>query len=102
MVYKPTSLYIDPTKRTQEMEDFGIRSLPEFKGSAYNKFDIPINKKYKFQQNYKNLNQINFIIHKILKNYKTEVRNFKNYKKKILNEEKLFKKQLLKIFFKQK
>ena len=36
MVYKPTSLYIDPTKRTQEMEDFGIRSLPEFKGSAYN------------------------------------------------------------------
>jgi len=33
---KLTSLYIDPTKRTQEMEDFGIRSLPEFKGSAYN------------------------------------------------------------------
>ena len=36
MVYKPTSLYIDPTKRTQEMEEFGIRTLPEFKGSAYN------------------------------------------------------------------
>ena len=107
-IFQKTKLYIDfgyhpgKDKMPREAVLFNNCVITNFKGSAYNKFDIPINKKYKFQQNYKNLNQINFIIHKILKNYKTEVRNFKNYKKKILNEEKLFKKQLLKIFFKQK
>ena len=33
---KPTSFYIDPTKRTEQMEEYGIRTLPEYTGSEYN------------------------------------------------------------------
>ena len=41
MAKPPTSFYIDPTKRTGVMEEYGVRTLPEFQGSAYHLRDVP-------------------------------------------------------------
>ena len=54
------------------------------------KFDIPINKQFKFKQKYNDLKKINHIIEKLLKNYQKEIKKFTSYKKKVLNEEKMF------------
>ena len=41
MARQPTSFYIDPAKRTEVMEEYGVQTLPEFQGSAYNLRDVP-------------------------------------------------------------
>ena len=78
-----------------------IASLQTLKGVAGNKFDIPINKKFKFKQTYSDLNKINSTIDSFFDNYKENLNFFSGYKKKFLKR-KEFKKQLLSIFRKLK
>ena len=106
-IFKKTKIYIDfgyhpgKDKMPREAVLFNNCILTNYKGSAKNNYDIPIGKKFKFNQKYNDIDKINFIIDVLFKNYSKEVKLFKNYKKKVLNEEKLFKTQLLKLFRKQ-
>ena len=103
-IFKKTKIYIDfgyhpgKDKMPREAVLFNNCIITNLKGSAKNKFDIPINKKFKFDQKYKNLLKIKYQIDQLFINYKKEIKYFKNYKRKVLNEEKLFKNQLIKIF----
>ena len=72
--------------------------ITNMKGSANNNIDIPIKSKFKFTEKYSNLNNIKILINQIFFNHKKELKNFNNYKKKILNEKKVFEKQVLNIF----
>ena len=36
--------------------------ITNFKGSAYNKIDIPISKEFKFVENHRNIKKINLLI----------------------------------------
>ncbi len=103
-IMSKTKVYIDfgyhpgKDKMPREATLFDNCILTNFKGSAKNKYDIPINKKFKFYQKYSELNKINITISNLFKNYNKEIKKFSRYKRKILNEERVFKKQLLKIF----
>lgn len=105
-VFKKTKIYIDfgyhpgKDKMPREAVLFDNCILTNYKGSAKNKFDIPISNKFKFRQKYNELNKIDSLINYLFKNHKTELKKFVKYKKKVLDEEKVFKRQLLKIFFK--
>ena len=68
------------------------------RGSAKNNYDIPIKKKYKFDEKNSNLKKIKYSIDNIFNDYKNEIKNFKNYKRQILNEKKIFNRDLIKIF----
>ena len=59
-------------------------------GSARNKIDIPISKKYKFEKPIESSSQIYGLIQDIFDNFDQHIIEFKKYKKIILNEEKLF------------
>ncbi len=104
-IFKKSKIYIDfgyhpgKDKMPREAVLFNNCIITNYKGSAENKFDIPINKQFKFKQKYNDLKKINHIIEKLLKNYQKEIKKFTSYKKKVLNEEKMFKKQLLNIFY---
>ena len=106
-IFKKSKIYIDfgyhpgKDKMPREAVLFNNCIITNNKGSAKNKFDIPIKNQFKFKQNYNELDIINSLIEILLKNYKKEVRKFSNYKKKVLDEEKVFKKQLLNIFVKK-
>ncbi len=107
-IFKKTKLYLDfgyhPGKDRMPREAvlFNNCIITNYRGSAKNKHDIPINEKYKFTENYSNLKKIKLLIFNILKNYKKEFKNFKTYKKKILQEKNNFNKDLKKIFIKKK
>ena len=107
-VFKKSKIYIDfgyhpgKDKMPREAVLFNNCIITNYKGSAKNNFDIPINKNFKFKQRYNDLNKINLLINSMFKNYKKEIIRFKNYKKKVLNEEKEFKNQLQKIFIRVK
>ncbi len=104
-IFNKTKVYIDfgyhpgKDKMPREAVLFNNCIIANFKGSASNKFDIPIANKFKFKLKYNEIDKINFTIKKFFNNYNVEIKNFDNYKKKVLNEEQVFKKQLLDIFF---
>lgn len=60
--------------------------------------DIPIDDKYKFDDDVKNVDKIIETINLCLNNYDTEVKNFQGYRDMIVNEKDKFKKDLLSIF----
>ena len=101
---KRTKIYIDfgyhpgKDKMPREAVLFNNCIITNRKGSAENNFDIPISKRFKFKQKYSDLNSINSTINICLNNHNKEMKKFSKYKKKVLNEEKVFKKQLLNIF----
>ena len=103
-IFNKTKVYIDfgyhpgKDKMPREAVLFNNCIITNFKGSAKNKFDIPITNKYKFKLKYNEIDKINFIIKKLFNNYNKEIKKFNKYKKKVLNEEQVFKKQLLNIF----
>ena len=105
-IYKKTKIYIDfgyhPGKDRMPREAvlFNNCIITNKKGSAKNNIDIPISKKYKFDETKSNLVQINNLILRIFKQHKKELKNFKNYKKIVLNERNKFLKDLKKIFIK--
>ena len=63
--------------------------LTNKRGSAGNKYDIPIKKQYKFEERKFNLKKIKDIIVKIFNDYEKELKNFSKYKKLILEEKKI-------------
>ncbi len=103
-IFKKSKIYIDfgyhpgKDKMPREAVIFNNCIITNLKGSAQNKFDIPIYKNFKFEQKFNDLSRIKLLINNFFKNYKKEIKKFKNYKKKVLNEEKEFKKQLQQIF----
>ncbi len=74
--------------------------ISNLKGSAKNNNDIPISKKFKFNEKSININSIIKKIDEIFLNHKKEFKNFKKYKNQVLNEEKKFRAQILQIFVK--
>ena len=71
------------------------------KGSALNSIDIPIKKKYKFEETKNNLPKIKKTINKIMYEYQKEIKYFRNYKNIVLKEKKKFLIDLKKIFVKK-
>ncbi len=106
-IYKKTKVYLDfgyhpgKDRMPREAALFNNCIITNKKGSAKNKFDIPINNKYKFEEKKINLEKISKTILNIFENYQNELRYFKKYKKNILNEKKNFHKDLRKIFMKK-
>ena len=104
-VFKKTKIYMDfgyhPGKDRMPREAvlFDNCIITNFKGSAYNNYDIPIKKEFKFYEKSKNIKKIITKINKIFLNHKKEFIKFKKYQKKTLQEEKIFKSQILKIFY---
>ena len=73
--------------------------ITNFKGSAYNKIDIPISKEFKFVENHRNIKKINLLILKILNNHQKYLKKFNKYRSQVLKEKK-FLEIKLKIYFK--
>lgn len=107
-IFKKTKIYIDfgyhpgKDKMPREAVLFNNCIITNKKGSAENSYDIPIKNQYKFKERRSNLNKIKYTIDKIFYNHKKEFKNFSNYKKIVLNEKKMFSKDLRKIFKKTK
>ncbi len=105
-IFKKTKIYIDfgfhpgKDRMPREAALFNNCIITNKKGSAKNKFDIAIDKKYKFDEKYLNLPKIKNLIKNILLNHNSELKNFKQYKKKIKSEKMLLKKYIKKIFIK--
>ena len=106
-VFKKTKIYLDfgyhpgKDRMPREAALFDNCIITNQKGSAENNIDIPINRKFKFNEKYSNLKFIKNTMDYVLKNYKKEILKFRHYKKTILKEEKVFKKQLFSIFKKK-
>ncbi len=107
-IYKKTKIYLDfgyhpgKDRMPREAAIFNNCIITNKRGSAKNKYDIPINEKYKFEENYSSLSKIKTQILKIFKDYKNELKNFEPYKKKIINEKNSFIKDLKNIFKKKR
>lgn len=105
-IFKKTKIYIDfgyhPGKDRMPREAvlFNNCIISNLKGSAKNNNDIPISKKFKFNEKSININSIIKKIDEIFLNHKKEFKNFKKYKNQVLNEEKKFRAQILQIFVK--
>ena len=103
-IFNKTKIYIDfgyhpgKDKMPREAVLHNNCIITNYKGSAKNKYDIPISKKFKFEQKYNDIKKINSLINILFKDYSVNIKKFTMYKKKVLNEEKVFKKQLLNIF----
>ena len=67
-------------------------------GSAFFNDAVPINDQFKFDEKRKNLIFIKKKIDNIFLNFDTELLNFENYRKKLNDEESIFKKQVVEIF----
>ena len=106
-IFKKTKIYMDfgyhPGKDRMPREAVLYNNciISNLKGSANNNYDIPINKKYKFNEKSVNINNIIKKIDKVFLNHKKEFKNFQRYKNLVLNEEKKFKTQILQIFDKK-
>ena len=106
-IYKKTKVYLDfgyhpgKDRMPREAALFNNCIITNKKGSAKNKFDVPINEKFKFEEKKMNLEKISKTILNIFKNYQKELKYFKKYKRTILNEKKYFNKDLKKIFVKK-
>ncbi len=103
-IFKKTKIYLDfgyhPGKDRMPREAvlFNNCIITNRRGSAKNNYDIPISKRYKFDERNSNLTKIKNIIDGIFNNYNKEIKYFAKYKKKILNEKKIFNQDLKKIF----
>ncbi len=103
-IYKKTKVYLDfgyhpgKDRMPREAALFDNCIITNKKGSAKNKLDIPISERFKFEEKKINLEKISKTIFNIFKNYHKELKSFKKYKKTILNEKKIFYKDLRKIF----
>ena len=103
-IFEKTKIYIDfgyhpgKDKMPREAVLFNNCIITNYKGSAKNKNDIPINEEFKFYERSKNINKIQTKINEVLLNHKKEFKKFERYKKQVLMEEKNFKSQILKIF----
>lgn len=103
-IFKKTKIYVDfgyhPGKDRMPREAvlFGNCIISNLKGSSKNNIDIPISREFKFSEKYSNIKKIVKKINLIFLNHKKELKKFDKYKKIVLNEEKKFKSQLLKIF----
>ena len=103
-IFKKTKIYLDfgyhpgKDRMPREAALFNNCIIVNRRGSAKNNYDIPINKRYKFDERNSNLKKIKKTIDNIFNNYEKEIKYFTNYKKKILNEKKLFNQNLKKIF----
>ena len=81
-VFQKSKVYIDfgyhpgKDKMPREAAIFENCIITNLKGSAGNKFDIPINKKFKFKQTYSDLNKINSTIDSFFDNYKENLNFF--------------------------
>ena len=67
-------------------------------GSAFYSNAVPINEEFKFYETNKNLSAINNLIKKIFNNFDEELVKFENYRKKLKDQKKTFKKQVKDIF----
>ena len=103
-VFKKTKIYMDfgfhPGKDRMPREAvlFNNCIITNKKGSAKNSFDIPIKGEFKFFEKYTNIVLIKDKIYRIFNNYQKELRHFKKYKSKIINEKQVFQKHLKKVF----
>ena len=68
------------------------------KGSANNISDVAIPNEFKFNEKYLNIKKIDNKIKLIFDNYEKEYSKFDSYKTKILNEKKIFKAEVEKLF----
>ncbi len=106
-IFKKTKIYMDfgyhpgKDRMPREAALFNNCIITNKSGSAKNFKDIPIHSRFKFDEKKSNLKIINSIIFKIFKAHKKELKNFINYKKIILNEKKLFYRDLKRIFVKK-
>ena len=106
-IFQKTKIYLDfgyhPGKDRMPREAvlFNNCILTNKRGSAGNKYDIPIKKQYKFEERKFNLKKIKYVIDKIFNDYEKELKNFSKYKKLILEEKKKFNRDLKKIFIKK-
>ena len=105
-IFRKTKIYIDfgfhpgKDKMPREAALFNNCIITNRKGSAENDFDIPISKKYKFDEKYSNLPKIKKLINKIFLNHNSELKNFKKYRLNIKNEKNIFIKHIKRIFIK--
>jgi hypothetical protein len=68
------------------------------KGSARNNEDLAIPGEFKFKEKYSNIYRIKKKINLIFNDYNKEYSKFNFYKSKILNEKKIFKEEISKLF----
>ena len=106
-IFKKTKIYIDfgfhpgKDKMPREAALFNNCIITNKKGSAKNAIDIPIGNKFKFNEAQSNILSIRNTINAIFKNHQKQLKKFKKYKLKILNEKQKFKNDLKKIFIKK-
>ena len=67
-------------------------------GSAFYEEAVPISEDFKFEEKRKNLVNIRNKIINIFDNFEAEIVFFDNYRKKLQDEKKIFKKQVIDIF----
>ena len=67
-------------------------------GSASHYEDVSINNEFKFDEKNKNLAKINIRINELFNNYNIHLDKFENYRKKLKDQKKTFKKQIEEIF----
>ena len=91
-ILKKTKIYLDfgyhPGKDKMPREAAVLYNciITNFKGSAYNKIDIPISKEFKFVENHRNIKKINLLILKILNNHQKYLKKFNKYRSQVLKE----------------
>ena len=106
-IFKKTKVYLDfgfhpgKDKMPREAALFDNCIITNKKGSAKNNIDIPIKKKFKIFEKHSNLVLLKKELNSIFNNYQREIKHFKSYKFKIINEKHNFKKNLNKIFIKK-
>lgn len=106
-IFKKTKVYLDfgfhpgKDKMPREAALFNNCIITNKKGSAKNNIDIPIKKKFKIFEKRSNLALLKKELDSIFNNYQREIKHFKSYKFKIVNEKYKFKKDLNKIFVKK-
>lgn len=68
----------------------GCCLITGMRGAAGNEEDIPIDSKYKFDDNHLPISDIIYRIHEIMEHYDSHINDFNDYREKILNEKSEF------------
>lgn len=101
---KSSKVYIDfgnhPGKDRfpREAAIMGCCVITGKRGSAKNEEDVLINPEYKFEDKQENIPEIVEKIRDLLNNYDSEIDKFSEYRARIMDEEKIFENDILKIF----
>ena len=77
----------------------GACVLTNYKGSAAFFEDVPIDKKYKFNNTNENIVKIGHLIRNIMDDYDAHNLNFDFYRDRVKKEKKMFEKEVLDLFF---